>query len=478
LVATAASGLEEEVEQGVRIPLGKGFAGKVAAQGRLVVLNEVDPTNVINPILLDKGIRSLMGAPLLANGRAIGVLHVGTLTPRVFTSYDADLLQLAADRAALAVQSLNARMDRAAATALQRSLVPSALPSVEGLAVAARYVPGSGKVGGDWYDLFMLPSGEVCAVVGDVAGAGLKAAVIMGRIRSKLRAYALESADPADVLSRLDRTMQHFEPDAMATVICVMFSLSLDQARMSSAGHLPPIIGRPGQPAAPVDMQPDVLIGVPAVKPRHVTTVCFPPGSRLCLYTDGLVERRGQLLDEGIERLSAAFEAQDPEVACAAVMAAMTQYGPHTDDVAVLMLGRTPATTDGGRADSPAGPDALTVPEGSVRWTGRHAVVTLPEEIDLLNAADVADLLTAVASESPDVITADMSGTEFCDSAAVHALVRASRQVAARGGELRIALGGTPMARMIRLIGLDQVVPVYRDVSESLAALRPGDRPG
>jgi hypothetical protein len=81
LVATAASGLEEEVQQGVRIPVGKGFAGRIAAQGRPVILDEVDHTKVINPILLEKGIRSLMGAPLLADGEVIGVLHVGTLRP-------------------------------------------------------------------------------------------------------------------------------------------------------------------------------------------------------------------------------------------------------------------------------------------------------------------------------------------------------------------------------------------------------------
>ena len=201
LVATAASGLEEEVRQGVRIPFGRGFAGRVAAQRRPLIVRHVDHTNVINPILLAKGIRSLIGAPLLADGAVIGVLHVGTLSTRSFTSQDVDLLQLAADRAALAVKSLTAQLDHAAAAALQRSLVPAALPQVNGLEMAARYVPGSGNIGGDWYDVFTLPSGELCAVIGDVAGAGLKAAVIIGRIRSALRAYALETTDPADVLA-------------------------------------------------------------------------------------------------------------------------------------------------------------------------------------------------------------------------------------------------------------------------------------
>jgi GAF domain-containing protein len=170
LVATAASGLEEEVSQGVRIPVGRGFAGRIAAERRPVILERVDHGTVLNPLLLAKGIRSLVGVPLLVQGAVLGVLHVGTLKDRVFTADDAALLQLAADRAAVAVQSLRTREDRAAALALQRSLVPSALPAVAGVEVAARYVPGSGHVGGDWYDVFVLPSGKLALVVSRVPG--------------------------------------------------------------------------------------------------------------------------------------------------------------------------------------------------------------------------------------------------------------------------------------------------------------------
>jgi putative methionine-R-sulfoxide reductase with GAF domain len=218
LIAAAAAGLEEEVRQGVRIPVGRGFAGKIAAERRPVILDDVDHSDVLNPILRNKGIRSMMGVPMVAGGRVIGVLHVGSLTPRDFTGEDVELLQLAADRAAVAVQSIMTQADRVAAEALQRSLVPSALPVVPGVEMAARYIPGGGSVGGDWYDVFTLSTGELCVVTGDVAGSGLPAAVIMGRMRSALRAYALESRDPAEVLARLDRKMQHFEPEALATV--------------------------------------------------------------------------------------------------------------------------------------------------------------------------------------------------------------------------------------------------------------------
>src|SRR5260221_12459310 len=148
LVATAASGLEEEVQQGVRVPVGKGFAGRIAAEDRCVILEEVDHPKVVNPLLFDKGIRSLMGAPLRSGGKVIGVMHVGTLRPRRFTSQDMNVLQIAADRAATAIQALRAQTDREAAAALQRSLLPSARPVVAGARVSARYAPGSGRIGG------------------------------------------------------------------------------------------------------------------------------------------------------------------------------------------------------------------------------------------------------------------------------------------------------------------------------------------
>jgi len=481
LVATAASGLEEEVRQGVRIPVGRGFAGRIAAEDRPVILAEVDHTKVINPILLDKGIRSLMGAPLRAGGIVIGVLHVGTLTPRAFTKDDSDLLQLAADRAALAVQSLNAQMDRAAAAALQHSLLPSALPVVPGLEMAARYVPGSGHVGGDWYDVFVLPSGEVCVVIGDVAGTGLKAAVIMGRMRSALRAYALQTSDPAEVLDRLDRKMRHFEPQAMATVLYAVFTPSLDQVNISCSGHLPPLIAVPGQPTSPVEVFPDLLIGVPGTAPRRTKTVPVPAGGLLCLYTDGLVERRDRPIDNGIARLSAVLTATDPERGCALVMGGMADYIPHVDDVALLLLRHTPlpdsdraasghGASDHGASDHGAsGPASAGGGDPRILWSGRHAVVTMPEETDVINAPDVAELISAVAAGSPEVITADLTATVFCDSAGVEVLARARDLAAARGAEFRLALGGSPVARILQLTGLDEIIPLYHDVPDSLA---------
>ncbi len=340
LIATAAAGLEEEVRQGVRIPVGRGFAGRIAAEHQPVVLDHVDHTTVLNPILWAKGIRSMMGVPMVAGGRVIGVLHVGSLTSRRFTGHDIELLQMAADRAAAAVQSMSTQADRIAAAALQRSLVPAALPAVAGAELAARYVPGDGGVGGDWYDVFTLPSGELCVVMGDVAGSGLPSAVIMGRMRSALRAYALETRDPAEVLARLDRKMQHFEPDAMATVLYAVIDPALDHMHLCLAGHFPPVIARPGQQAELARVTPGLVIGISPGVRRPVTTVPIPPGALACFYTDGLIERRGEVIDDGLARLCRAVTAEPAEAACAAVMRALVGSEPARDDIALLMVRR------------------------------------------------------------------------------------------------------------------------------------------
>jgi phosphoserine phosphatase RsbU/P len=351
LVATAAAGIEEEVRQGVRVPLGAGFAGRVAASRQPVILNQVDRTTVRNPLLVERGIRSLLGVPLLAGGEVIGVLHVGSLTGRQFGPADVELLQLAADRAALAVYAMTAQDDRQAAVALHRSLLPSALPAVAGVELAARYITGSGSVGGDWYDVFVLPSGKLGIVIGDVVGSGLPAAVVMGRMRSALRAYALETEDPATVLSMLDRKIQYFEPDAMATVLYGVYQPETGQITVASAGHLPPVLTGPGGQAGATGVDPSPPIGVADAPPRKSAVIAIPPGALLCLYTDGLVEQRGQSLDAGIGKLGdvlrqlaaagdTAAALPMAESACAAVMRALVGNVPAADDIAVLVLYR------------------------------------------------------------------------------------------------------------------------------------------
>jgi anti-anti-sigma factor len=112
----------------------------------------------------------------------------------------------------------------------------------------------------------------------------------------------------------------------------------------------------------------------------------------------------------------------------------------------------------------------MTAPDLDVRWSGRHAVVTMPDEIDLMNSGYLADLLAAVVAQSPQTITVDLTATSFCDSAGIGVLARTHELATSNGGELRIALGHSPVARIIQLVGLDQIVPVFPDVEHSLDA--------
>ncbi|WP_328469710.1 SpoIIE family protein phosphatase [Actinoplanes sp. NBC_00393] len=343
LVATAAKGLEEEVRAGFRVAVGRGFAGRIAATRRPVRLTDVTPADVLNPILLEKGIRSLLGVPIMAGRDLIGVLHVGSLSRRHFGDDDIRLLELVADRAGVAGRIRAGKMDQAAALALQRSLLPARLPETPGVELAARYVPGhSFGIGGDWYDVFGLPSGWLGMVIGDVSGHGLASAVVMGRVRSALRAYALICDDPAEALTLLDRKVNHFEAGSLTTAMYAMISPDRSRIVVSSAGHLRPVLAEPGRPAGLAEFPVDPPLGVGrAVRSRRSSTLGLAPGGVLLGYTDGLVERRGEVIDVGMDRLVKLVRPAPAEAVCATVMADAGVEQP-TDDVAVLAVRRRP----------------------------------------------------------------------------------------------------------------------------------------
>lgn len=343
LVATAAKGIEEEVRVGIRIPVGKGFAGRVVSGRRPIAIEDVKPEDVFSPVLRAAGVRSLLGVPMLAGGEVVGVLQIGSRVPRHFTDDEVQLVQLAADRASTATRAGLGHLDRTAALALQRSLLPTRLPQVAGVDLASRYIPGHlTGLGGDWYDVFSLPSGWLGVVVGDVAGQGLRAAVVMGRMRSALRAYALECLDPADVLGRLDHKIRHFEAGHLATALYAMISPDRDLIHLSLAGHPPPVLAAPGEPAVTLDLPADYPLGFGGSRPRRTSVVDFPAGAALVCYTDGLVERRGEQIDVGLQRLCAAVTPAPAEKLCAAIMADLGADQP-TDDVALLAIHRRAA---------------------------------------------------------------------------------------------------------------------------------------
>jgi serine phosphatase RsbU (regulator of sigma subunit) len=268
------------------------------------------------------------------------VLHVGTLHHRHFTPDDEALLQLVGDRVALAINAGLYERERAIARTLQRSLLPEGLPAPPGFRLAARYLaaPG-GDVGGDWYDAFLLPEGTLAVAIGDVTGRGLGAASGMGKLRNALRAYALELSSPSEVLQRMNRLLQHLDPEDMATVLYGKIDPADLTFRFSSAGHMAPIIREPDGAVRIRKTDGGPPIGAPSGWPFTDEVEQLPPGTSLVLYTDGLVERRGADLDDGLLWLSELCRADlSPEGRCDAIVDRLTEDGHLDDDVAFLVI--------------------------------------------------------------------------------------------------------------------------------------------
>ena len=346
LVARAAKGIEEEVERGVRIPIGRGFAGRIAAERVAIFIADVDHADILNPILREKGIRSLLGLPLIVEGQVIGVLHVGSLRARTFGPNDLAVLQLAAARAGPAIEraQLTARLEHEhnVSTALQRSLLPKRFGAVVGVTVAARYLPAREEVGGDWYDVIELPRGRVGLVIGDVVGHGVAAASLMGRLRTALHAYAIESHGPGRTLELVDRFVQSLNEPAMATAAYAVFDTYSLTVQYATAGHLPPVVISPSG-ARVIDLTPAPPLGAfPYGRcPEHEFSL--DREDVLFLYTDGLVERRGIPLTDGIEALVTAVRgAGSPEEACVAAVADLVPLTGLRDDVAIVALQNSP----------------------------------------------------------------------------------------------------------------------------------------
>jgi signal transduction histidine kinase len=218
LVARAAVGIEEEVERGVRIPMGRGFAGKVAAERRPVILDDVDHADVLNPLLREKGIKSLLGVPLVVGGAAIGVLHVGVLSPRLFTAEDAELLQLAADRAAVAIEHARAfEAERGARKRLEQiqAVTDAALQHLELEELLAVLLPRiRGILSADTCAVLLLEEGTNELVARAAVGIeeeveqGVRIPVgggFAGRVAAERRPVVLDDVDHAHVLNPLLR---------------------------------------------------------------------------------------------------------------------------------------------------------------------------------------------------------------------------------------------------------------------------------
>jgi PAS domain S-box-containing protein len=249
------------------------------------------------------------------------------------------------------------------AETLQRSLLPERLPQIDGLELAARYLPGTrgAAIGGDWYDVLERPDGRVALVVGDVVGHGLRAAATMGQLRNAFRAYGLVESSPAEVVARINRLVMSGVEDAMATVVYVVLDRETGELSFSAAGHPPPLVLAPDGPRF-LEGGRSVPIGASDPAVFREANAVLPPGSSLLLYTDGLVERRDVGLEARLEQLAEVAGAADEglDALCDRVIDVVLGEGEPGDDVALLAVRPLPVASERMSLTLPAEPGSLT----------------------------------------------------------------------------------------------------------------------
>ena len=196
---------------------------------------------------------------------------------------------------------------RSVAETLQHALLPQQMPEIPGMEIAARYLPGAdgADVGGDWYEVIPLPGGRFIFLIGDVSGHGIRAATVMASLHYASRAYAMEGHHPAVILDRLRGLLDLPRDGHFATVACGLADVAAHQVTLANAGHLPPLVCA-GTEASFAEMPPEPPVGIGGPAASSAALIRVPPGGTLLCYTDGLVERRGEILDVGLKRLAEA----------------------------------------------------------------------------------------------------------------------------------------------------------------------------
>jgi PAS domain S-box-containing protein len=304
-----------------------------------------------------------IGVPLRAGGELFGAVAVSGADGGTPAAQRHALVAHAAERAALIIRrTLLLEHEHHVASTLQRDLLPQSLPEVPGLSLAAHFRAGGHgiDVGGDWYDVIPLSGGRVGLVVGDVAGRGVAAASRMGQLRSVARAYALEGHSPAAFAQRMNVYHRALSPDDLATLVYAVIEPDRESMRFVNAGHPPPLLV-PERGAARLLEGVTPPLGVSDLPVHPEIHVDFPAGSSLVLYTDGLVERRGEGVDRGLERLagSVAGGPHDLDELLTRVVDGCLGPSSGDDDVTVLFVRAEPVLGPSARFTLSPDADAL-----------------------------------------------------------------------------------------------------------------------
>ncbi|NUR09673.1 MAG: SpoIIE family protein phosphatase [Nocardioidaceae bacterium] len=289
-------------------------------------------------------LRSAILVPLKVKDRVLGVVTwVTGEAGRRYTEQDLVFAEDVAGRAAVAIDNAQLHTElRQMAVRLQRAVLPAALPEIAGWELAAHYSP-SGRLdaGGDFYDVIRLEDGRVVVFVGDVMGHGVHAAAAMAQMRASIRAVAAVDADPALVVAKLDRLFETYDFDQLVTMVYAVIDPAADELVLVNAGHPVPMIRDADGAVRSLPDTEDRLLGAGSV-PRRDLTVPFGPGETLVMFTDGLVERRGEDIDVGLARLTEALATAPDGPAHDLLLRLVDEVGDRTreDDVAILAIRR------------------------------------------------------------------------------------------------------------------------------------------
>ncbi|MDX3226293.1 SpoIIE family protein phosphatase [Streptomyces sp. ME19-01-6] len=281
--------------------------------------------------------------PLLAGGHAIGSCSIGFRPDQAsILSEHSILIALATLLGQTFERTWHRDAQHALAQRLQQTLLPRMLPHQAGVITTTRYVPTSSgiELGGDWYDVINLPDGGIGAVIGDVQGHNIAAAITMGQLRSAVRAYAAEGHDPSTVLSRTNRLLLELETDRFATCCCVWLDPSTGTAEIVTAGHHPPLIRSPDGGYRAQEVDPGIPMGIEADARYQATTVTLAPGTLIMLYTGDLAEPVGQPTGRFIDTLEAALADSGGELETLGdrLIGGIASRPARADDAALLLV--------------------------------------------------------------------------------------------------------------------------------------------
>ncbi|GAA4407472.1 hypothetical protein GCM10023168_23550 [Fodinibacter luteus] len=294
-------------------------------------------------------LRSALLVPLVVRGRVIGVLTwVSTDDERLYGDDDLRFAEHLARRAATAIDNSELHSQtRDAAQQLQRAVHPEVVVPSPGWAVACHYEPsGRTEVGGDFYDGFAIGGGRYVVVMGDVMGRGVAAAAAMAQIRAATRAFASVDPEPASVVSRLDHMAVSYGAEQLVTMVYGVADTATGALALTNAGHPPPLVAHHDGTVHQLPFADGPPVGLPQA-PRRQTVVPLAMGDTLLMFTDGLIERRGESIDDGLARLAQALPALDDPALDAGLLRVVDAMRDDTydDDVAALALRRLPPTT-------------------------------------------------------------------------------------------------------------------------------------